>query len=80
MEKSWPITPGEEASGLAIKVLENVKTMSRARTIAVDIRTHHLYLPAAEYNPVPAATTENPRPRHTMKPGSFVILDIAPVK
>ena len=148
VEKSWPIAPGEEASGLAIdnethrlfavcsnklmvvvdaidghvvttlpigsgcdgvkfdpgmkrayssngegtmtvvqeinkdsfKVLENVKTMSGARTIAVNIRTHHLYLPAAEYNPAPAATTENPRPRRTMKPGSFVILDIAPVK
>jgi YVTN family beta-propeller protein len=148
VEKSWPIAPGEEASGLALdnethrlfsvcsnkmmiildaidghvvsalpigdgcdgvkfdpglkrayssngdgtmtvvqefnkdsfKVLENVTTMSGSRTLAVDTRTHHIYLPSAEYNAAPAATTENPRPRRTMKPDSFAVLDIAPVK
>ena len=62
------------------KVLENVITVSGARTLAIDTKTHHIYLPSAEYNPTPEATTENPRPRRTMKPDSFFVLDIAPVK
>jgi YVTN family beta-propeller protein len=148
VEKSWPIAPGEEASGLALdnethrlfavcsnklmvvvdaldghvvttlpigsgcdgvkfdpgmkrayssngegtmtvvqeinkdsfKVLENVTTNSGARTLALDTRTHHIYLPAAEYNPAPAATSGNAQPRRTMKPDSFFVMDIAPVK
>jgi YVTN family beta-propeller protein len=148
VEKSWPIAPGEEASGLALdsetnrlfsvcsnkmmiildaidghivsalpigegcdgvkfdpelkrayssngdgtmtvvqesgkdsfKVIENVITMPGSRTLAVDTKTHHIYLPSAEYNQAPPATTDNPRPRRTMKPDSFAVLDIAPVK
>jgi DNA-binding beta-propeller fold protein YncE len=146
--KSWPIAPGEEASGLAIdnethrlfavcgnklmvvvdaidghvvaslpigngcdgvkfdpgmkraissngdgtmtivqevdkdnfKVLENITTMAGARTLAIDTKSHHIYAPTAEFNPAPAATADNPRPRRTTKADSFYILDIAPVK
>jgi YVTN family beta-propeller protein len=74
------MTVVQEISKDSFKVLENVPTMSGARTLAVDTKSHHIYLPAAEYNPAPVATNENPRPRRTMKPGSFVILDISPVK
>jgi len=148
VEKSWPIAPGEEASGLALdnethrlfavcsnklmvvvdaidghivttlpigdgcdgvkfdpgmkrayssngegtmtvvqeinkdsfKVLENVPTQQGSRTLAVDTKTHHIYLPGAEFNPAPAATADNPRPRRAMKPGSFIVLDVAPIK
>jgi YVTN family beta-propeller protein len=148
VEKSWPIAPGEEPSGLALdnethrlfsvcsnklmmvmdaldghvvaslpigqgcdgvkfdpglkrayssngegtmtvvqevdkdnfKVLENFPTMAGARTLAVDIRTHHIYMPSAEFEPAPAPTTDNPRPRRTTKPDTFAVLDIAPVK
>ncbi len=148
VEKSWPIAPGEEASGLALdnethrlfavcsnklmvvvdasdghivanlpigdgcdgvkfdpgmkrayssngegtmtvvqelnkdsfKVLENIVTMPGARTLAIDTKTHHIYAPTAEFNPAPAATTDNPRPRRSPKPDSFYIMDIAPVK
>ena len=147
-EKSWPIAPGEEASGLALdnethrlfavcgnklmvvvdaidghvvanlpigdgcdgvkfdpgmkrayssngegtmtvvqevdkdnfKVLENIPTMAGARTLAIDTKSHHIYTPTAEFNPAPAATADNPRPRRSPKPDSFNILDIAPVK
>jgi hypothetical protein len=74
------MTVVQELTKDSFKVLENVATMSGARTLAVDTKTHHIYLPAAEYNPAAAATTENPRPRRTMKPDSFQVLDIAPVK
>jgi len=74
------VTVVQELNKDSFKVLETVTTMSGSRTLAVDTKTHHIYLPSAEYNPAPEATTENPRPRRTMKPGSFAVLDIAPVK
>ena len=74
------VTVVQEGSGDKFTVLENITTQKGARTICVDKNTHHIYLPTAEYGETPAATTENPHPRPTIKPGSFVILDIAPVK
>ena len=62
------------------KVLENINTARGARTLAIDTKTHHIYTPSAEFNPAPAATADNPRPRRTTKADSFYILDIAPVK
>jgi DNA-binding beta-propeller fold protein YncE len=73
------MTVVQEMNNDSFKVLENVTTMSGSRTLAVDTKTHHIYLPSAEYTPAPAATTENPRPRRSMKPGSFAVLDIAPI-
>ncbi len=61
-------------------VLENVATQKGARTIAINTKTHHLFLPTAEYGDAPAATTENPHPRPSVKPGTFVILEIETLK
>jgi len=41
-------------------VLESVPTQRGARTMAVDLKTHNVYLPTAEFGPPPAATAENP--------------------
>lgn len=57
------------------KVLETVQTTRGARTITVDKKTHHLFLSSAEYNP-PDKSAPNARP--SVKPGSFLLLDIAP--
>ena len=73
------LTVVQEESTNTFTVLENVKTQKGARTIALDSKTHHLYLPAAEYLPAPAATKDNPNPRPPIKPGSFVVLDLVPV-
>jgi DNA-binding beta-propeller fold protein YncE len=70
------ITVVKEVTKDKFEVVETVKTQTSARTIAVNTKTHHLYLPAAEFNPKPAATADNPKPRATIKPGSFVILDV----
>ncbi len=59
-------------------VVENVATQRGARTIAVNTKTHRLYLPTAEYAPAPPPTAANPKPRPTVKPGTFTILEIAP--
>jgi hypothetical protein len=62
------------------RVIENFTTAPGARTLAVDIRTHHIYLPTAEFEPAPAPTAENPRPRRTMKADTFGVLEIAYIK
>jgi DNA-binding beta-propeller fold protein YncE len=55
-------------------VLENVPTQSRARTMALDEKTHDVYLVTADFGTAPAATADNPRPRPPMVPDSFVVL------
>jgi len=58
-------------------VVQTVATQRGARTIALDPATHRVYTVTAEFGPAPAATAENPRPRRTLVPGSFVVLEIA---
>jgi hypothetical protein len=74
------LTVVEEVDKNNFRVLENVATQRGARTLAVDTKTHHIFLPTAEFGPAPAPTAEHPRPRPTIVPGSFVILDVEPVK
>lgn len=59
--------PGKFAS-------ENIPTARGARTMALDQKTHRVYLITAGLNPAPAATAAQPRPRPSMIPGSFVVL------
>ena len=54
------------------KVIENVTTQKGARTIAVDSKTHHIYLPTAEFR-----EGESDK-RRAMVPGTFMVLEIAP--
>ncbi len=56
-------------------VAENVKTKPRARTIALDESTHKLYLPTAEFEPLPANAAKNERPK--MVAGTFQVLMVA---
>ncbi len=63
-----------DASSPAYKVVQNVATQKNARTMAFDAGTGRIYLVTAEYGPKPAATSENPRPRAPVIPGSFTIL------
>lgn len=74
------LTVVQEENKNQFKVLENIATQKGARTIAIDKKTHHVFLPTAEFGPAPEATKDNPRPRPTIKPNSFVVLDIAPLK
>jgi hypothetical protein len=55
-------------------LVQNVKTLSGARTMALDRKTGTVYLPVADLGPAPAATAENPRPRPRMVPGTFSVL------
>jgi len=55
-------------------LVENVKTLPGARTMALDHKTGKVYLPVADMGAAPAPTAENPRPRPQMVPGSFSVL------
>jgi DNA-binding beta-propeller fold protein YncE len=50
-------------------VVENVPTKRSARTMGLDLKTHNIFLPAADFD-APAAGER----RGKMKPGSFVIV------
>jgi DNA-binding beta-propeller fold protein YncE len=70
------LTVVQENSDDTYTLVENVPTQISARTCAVNSKTHHIYLPAADFDPPPAPTNENPNPRPKIKPGTFVILDV----
>jgi YVTN family beta-propeller protein len=72
------LTVIQENSPDKFTVLDNVPTLPGARTITVDRKTHHIFMSTAEYEPVnPAAGNTNRRP--SVKPGTFMVLDVAPV-
>ncbi|MBB5396469.1 YncE family protein [Mucilaginibacter sp. AK015] len=55
--------------------IENIPTEKSARTIGIDVLTHHLFLPAAQMEAtLPTAANANPRPH--MIAGSFHIIEI----
>jgi YVTN family beta-propeller protein len=70
----------QEAADGKCSVLENVATQKGAKTIALDGKTHHLYLPTAEFGPAPAATADNPKPRPAIVPGTFAVIDVETIK
>ena len=73
------MTVVQEISPDKFTVLENVPTLQGARTITLDKKTHHIFMSAAEYEaPNPSAGNTNRRP--AVKPGTFMVLDVAPVK
>jgi DNA-binding beta-propeller fold protein YncE len=59
-------------------VLANLPTERSARTMALDTKTHKVYLSAAQLGPAPEATADNPHPRPKMVPGSFHVLVVSP--
>ena len=68
------LTVVHEDSPNKFSVLENVSTQDGARTMALDEKTHRVFLVTAKFGPPPAATPDNPHPRHTILPDSFVVL------
>jgi YVTN family beta-propeller protein len=59
--------------------LGEVATRPAARTMALDLKTHHIFLATASMGPRPAkATPQNPRRFPAMIPGTFRVLEYAP--
>ena len=55
-------------------LVQNVKTLPGARTMALDHKTGKVYLPVADFGPRPAPTPEKPNPRAPALPGTFSVL------
>ncbi len=68
------LTVVKEDSPNTFSVAENVTTQKGARTMALDSKTHNVFVVTAQFGPRPAPTADNPRPRPPMVPDTFVVL------
>ncbi|WEK18635.1 MAG: YncE family protein [Candidatus Pedobacter colombiensis] len=64
------LTIVKESNANKFTVLENIKTVSGARTITLDPVSHHIFMPVADFKP---ATEKGKRP--TKIPGTFRVLE-----
>ncbi|MDR3415146.1 MAG: hypothetical protein P4L83_03075 [Nevskia sp.] len=67
-----------EDGGDRFSLVQTVKTEYGARTMAVDAKTHRVFMPSADFGPAPAPTPEKPNPRRPMIPGTFRVLVLEP--
>ena len=70
------LTVVREESPDKFSVAENVPTQQGARTMALDSQTHNVWVVTAKFGPPPAATPDNPHPRRSIVPDTFVALVI----
>ena len=68
------LTVVHEDSPDKFTVVENVQTQRGARTMALDSKTHNVFLVTAEFGTAPAPTPAQPRPRPPMIPNTFTLL------
>jgi DNA-binding beta-propeller fold protein YncE len=68
------VTVAHEESPDKLVVVQTLTTERGARTMALDLKTHRIYLATAKYEPQPAPTSDGARQRPKMIPGSFKIL------
>jgi DNA-binding beta-propeller fold protein YncE len=71
------LTVVNEESPNKFSVAENVPTQDGARTLALDAKTHNIFVVTAKFGPPPAATADNPHPRRSILPDSFVVLVVS---
>lgn len=68
------LTVVHEASPGKFEVAETVTTQRGSRTMAIDPKTHNIYLPAAQFTQPGESAQADPRPRPVMVEGSFEVL------
>jgi DNA-binding beta-propeller fold protein YncE len=68
------LTVAHEDSPDTFSVAQSVPTQRGARTMALDPKTHQIFLVTAKFGPPPAATEQQPHPRPAILPDSFVVL------
>ena len=66
------VTVVKEVNNNTYAVLENIPTQKGAKTIAVNKKTHHIYLSTAEFETTPGVEKPN------VLAGTFVVLDLTP--
>jgi YVTN family beta-propeller protein len=72
--QSATLTVVHEDAPDKFSVVEDVATQRGARTMALDPKSHEVYLVTADFAPAPPAANENPRTRMMAVPGTFVVL------
>ena len=72
------VTVVREVTPAKFEVSTTITTAKGARTIVLDEKTHHVFLPTATLGPAPAPDADHPHPRPTIVPETFEILDVAP--
>jgi DNA-binding beta-propeller fold protein YncE len=60
------------------EVAQSAATQPGARTLALDLSSHRVFLVTANFGPPPAPTAEHPHPRGPILPGSFRLLVMEP--
>jgi YVTN family beta-propeller protein len=68
------LTVVHEDSPDKFSVAGNAPTQPGARTMALDSKTHNVLVVTAKFGPPPAPTADNPHPRRSIVPDSFVVL------
>lgn len=68
------LTVVHEHSADKFSVVQTVSTERGARTMALDSKTHNVYVVTAKFGPRPAPTENDPHPRPPIVPDSFVVL------
>jgi DNA-binding beta-propeller fold protein YncE len=72
------LTVIKQESADKYSVLETVTTEKSARTMALDSKTHQIYLSAAQFGPRPAPTADNPHAWPKVLPNTFHVLVVSP--
>lgn len=70
------LTVVHEDSPDKFSVVDTVATQARARTMAVDLKTHQVFTVSAEFGPAPAPSAQQQRPRPPMLPGTFTLISL----
>lgn len=68
------ITVAHEDSPDKYTIVETISTQRGARTMALDTANHRVFTVTSDFGPPPAPTADNPNPRPTQIPGTFVLL------
>ncbi len=71
------LTVVKEISRRRFSVSQTITTQKGAKTLAYDMDKHRAYLVTASFGETPAPTTEQPKPKPSIIPNSFVVLVVA---
>ncbi len=71
---SGSLTVVHEDSPDKFSIVDNVMTQRGARTMALDLKTHNVYLATANFKPTPKQIPGQPFERPSIVPGTFVVL------
>lgn len=69
------LTVVKELAPDKFEVVDTIVTARGAKTLAFDSKTEHLYTVTAQLGDTPAPTAANPKPRPSIVPGTFMLLE-----